>query len=107
MEVSVTGGEVVLSGTVNNRYDKRRAEAIAESVSGVSNVENRLRVRDRQQYGSTYGMSEGTTSMGTATTGTMGTTGTTGTTGTAGTTGTTGTETGTSSSTARGKTAGT
>jgi osmotically-inducible protein OsmY len=109
VEVSVSGGEVVLSGTVNSRMDKRRAEAIAEHVSGVQNVENRLRVR--QQYGSTYGTSEGTSSMGTAATGT-GTPGTTGTTdsgtGTTGTgtsaTGTTG-GTGTSSTSARGKTA--
>jgi len=114
VEVSVTGGEVVLSGTVNTRYDKRRAEAIAENVSGVTNVENRLRVRDRQQYGSTYGTSQGTSSMGaaTGTTGTTGTsttgagtTGTTGTTGTGTETGTTG-STGTSSGSARGKTAG-
>jgi osmotically-inducible protein OsmY len=115
IEVSVSGGEVVLTGTVNSRTDKRRAEDIAEHVSGVSNVENRLRVRDRQQFGNTYGMSEGSSTMGAATTGTgtLGTTGTSATgTGTTGTTGATGTgtegttsSTGTSSSSARGKTA--
>lgn len=109
VDVSVSGGEVVLSGTVDSRADKRRAEAIAENVSGVSNVENRLRVRDRQQLGGTYGISEGTSSMGTGTTGTstLGTTGTSGTTGTGATgtgTGTTGT-TGTPTPSARGKTA--
>src|SRR5687767_3397736 len=115
VDVSVSNGEVVLSGTVDGRADKLRAEAIAENVSGVLNVENRLRVRNRQQLGGTYGMSEGTTPMGTGTTGTTGTTGATGTTGTTGATGTSGTSatgtgatesTGTSTNTARGKTAG-
>jgi hypothetical protein len=35
IEVSVSSAEVTLDGTVNNRSDKRRAEDIAESVSGV------------------------------------------------------------------------
>lgn len=41
----VENTEVTLTGTVRNRNDKRRAEDLAESVSGVSNVENRLRVK--------------------------------------------------------------
>jgi osmotically-inducible protein OsmY len=45
VEVSVTNGEVVLSGKVADRHDKRRAEDIAEGVSGVRNVENRIRVQ--------------------------------------------------------------
>src|SRR6185295_19616758 len=45
VEVMVTNTEVTLTGTVNSREDKRRAEDIAESVSGVTNVENRLRVK--------------------------------------------------------------
>jgi hypothetical protein len=44
IEVKVQNGEVTLSGTVNGRSEKRRAEDIAESVSGVTHVENRLRV---------------------------------------------------------------
>lgn len=43
--VSVSGGEVTLTGTVPNRFTKRQAEDIAESVSGVTNVENRIRVK--------------------------------------------------------------
>jgi hypothetical protein len=35
---------VILSGTVNSREEKRRAEDLVESISGVRNVENRLRV---------------------------------------------------------------
>lgn len=46
MEVGISDGAVVvLNGTVNSREEKRLAADIAESVSGVENVENRLRVR--------------------------------------------------------------
>ena len=44
IEVGVQNGEVILAGHVYNRTSKRRAEQIAERVSGVTNVENRLRV---------------------------------------------------------------
>ena len=44
IDVSVSNGEVTLTGTVDHRSTKRRAEDIAEAVSGVKNVENRLRV---------------------------------------------------------------
>ena len=80
VEVSVSNTEVTLTGTVNSREDKRRAEDIAESVSGVTNVENRLRVKGR--YGD-YSSSSTTTgsSMGTGTgTGTSSISGTPGTT---------------------------
>ncbi|HEX2138481.1 MAG TPA: BON domain-containing protein [Woeseiaceae bacterium] len=46
IEVQVSNGEVTLSGTVSNRHDKRRAEDIAEEVSGVRHVQNNLRVRE-------------------------------------------------------------
>jgi len=49
IDVQVNNGEVTLSGTVDSRYEKRRAEDVAESVSGVKNVENRLRVSDYQR----------------------------------------------------------
>jgi osmotically-inducible protein OsmY len=44
IEVKVSGNEVILTGTVDSREAKRRAEDVAESVSGVKNVENHLRV---------------------------------------------------------------
>lgn len=44
IDVKVSGNEVILTGTVEDREAKRRAEDIAESVSGVSNVQNQLRV---------------------------------------------------------------
>lgn len=45
IDVTVEKGEVTLSGTVSDRFSKRRAEDIAELVSGVTNVENRIRVK--------------------------------------------------------------
>ena len=48
IDVSVVSGEVILSGTVDSRYSKRLAEDIAESVTGVSNVQNNLRVLNYQ-----------------------------------------------------------
>lgn len=55
VEVAVENTEVTLTGTVRNRNDKRRAEDLAESVSGVTNVENRLRVKQSGygDYGNT------------------------------------------------------
>jgi hypothetical protein len=67
IEILVVGGEVTLNGSVDSRDAKRRAEDVADNVSGVRNVQNNLRVRQ----------------------GTPGTTGTTDTTSTIGTTGTT------------------
>jgi len=54
IDVTVTNGEVTLSGTVDERSSKRRAEDIAENVSGVKNVENRIRVGNTSN---TYGSS--------------------------------------------------
>jgi osmotically-inducible protein OsmY len=44
IEVSVSGGEVTLTGTVDGRDARRRAEDVAERVSGVTYVQNNLRV---------------------------------------------------------------
>ena len=46
--VAVSDGEVTLTGTVHGREDKRRAEDVAESVSGVKHVQNNLRVQPSQ-----------------------------------------------------------
>jgi hypothetical protein len=48
VEVNVVAGEVILTGSVDSRYAKRLAEEICESASGVANVQNNLRVRNRQ-----------------------------------------------------------
>jgi hypothetical protein len=44
IEVSVDDGVVTLTGRVASRAEKRRAEDVAESVSGVTDVSNQLRV---------------------------------------------------------------
>jgi osmotically-inducible protein OsmY len=44
IEVSVDNGVVTLAGRVGSRAEKRRAEDVAESVSGVTDVSNQLRV---------------------------------------------------------------
>lgn len=44
MDVEVRDGEVTLSGRVRSREEKRRAEDVAASVSGVRDVMNTLRV---------------------------------------------------------------
>lgn len=49
VEVNVVAGEIILTGTVDSRYAKRLAENVAESISGVSNVQNNLRVESYQQ----------------------------------------------------------
>jgi hypothetical protein len=45
-EITVEGnrGEVILSGTVTSRDQKRRTEDVAERISGVKDVTNQLRV---------------------------------------------------------------
>jgi osmotically-inducible protein OsmY len=50
IEVHVTNGEITLVGSVENHDAKRRAEDIAESVSGVKNVENRLKVKGNRDW---------------------------------------------------------
>ncbi|HTK37218.1 MAG TPA: BON domain-containing protein [Pyrinomonadaceae bacterium] len=78
IDVKVNNSEVVLSGTVDSRYDKRLAESIAEDVTGVRNVENHIRVnRDYSttgdwSYSDTAGHNEtssGTSNIGASTTG--------------------------------------
>jgi hypothetical protein len=61
MEVAVKSGEVTLKGTVPNRQSKRLAEDIAESVAGVHDVMNQLRVvDDRKRVGEHNGGSGAT-----------------------------------------------
>jgi osmotically-inducible protein OsmY len=45
IEVTVNNGEVTLSGTVDDRQAKRRAEDILDDISGIKHLENRLRAR--------------------------------------------------------------
>lgn len=52
IRITVKDGDVTLEGTVSDRRAKRAAEDCVESVSGVQQVDNRLRVEMR---GSTQG----------------------------------------------------
>jgi hypothetical protein len=49
IEVTVQNREVTLSGTVRDRQERRWAEDIAEAVSGVTHVQNNLRVGQKQE----------------------------------------------------------
>lgn len=84
--VRVANGKVTLEGTVDQRWMKHRAEDIADSCSGVKEVDNRIQVSSTS---STLGQSSGSSLGSTTRTGASSTTGST-TTGT-GTTGSTGT----------------
>lgn len=44
VQVDVQNGEVTLNGEVNSRQEKRLAEDVTDSVSGVQDVNNRLRL---------------------------------------------------------------
>lgn len=59
VEVHVSGREVTLDGHVDSRAAKRRAEDCAESVSGVTHVQNNLRVKNRTTEGRAGAMGMG------------------------------------------------
>jgi hypothetical protein len=53
VSVKVDGGEITLTGTVTTRDQKRRAEDIAERVSGVRDVINQIRLNRGETTGGT------------------------------------------------------
>jgi osmotically-inducible protein OsmY len=67
IEVSVSNREVTLTGTVSDRSAKRRAEDLAESVSGVQHVQNNLRVASGSHMSDQPGTSPGSTTGSTQT----------------------------------------
>jgi hypothetical protein len=58
IEVDVKDSDVILTGTVASRDAKRRTEDVSESVSGVKNVENRLRVKRNTDWTNRDGNSQ-------------------------------------------------
>lgn len=52
MDVSVSEGIVTLSGSVNSRRTKRLAEEAIESVSGVQDIRNEVRVISNENFSS-------------------------------------------------------
>lgn len=49
VQVEVVDGEVILTGVVRHKADKRRIEDIAD-IDGVRNVQNNLKPRDRGRW---------------------------------------------------------
>lgn len=62
IDVEVKDNEVTLSGTVNSREDKRRAEDLAEAISGVRHVQNNLRVEGGENRWNEQSTTTGATS---------------------------------------------
>lgn len=65
ISVAVENGEITLSGLVNRRDDKRRAEDIVEDLSGVKHVQNNLRVEAQTVWSGGSGTSTGSGSAAT------------------------------------------
>src|SRR5690606_21901646 len=55
IEVRVDKGEVTLTGHVNSKRNKRLAEDLAESVLGVKDIENQIRVRRSSEPNQEFG----------------------------------------------------
>ena len=51
INVAVSNGDVTLTGTVESREAKHRAERIVEDLSGVKHVQNNIRVQPTSGYG--------------------------------------------------------
>jgi osmotically-inducible protein OsmY len=64
VEIEVEDGEVILKGNVDDRHTKRIIEDVAYSVTGVSDVQNNLRVSDFQSPSVRYGYGPGESSPG-------------------------------------------
>lgn len=58
LTVEVSSGDVTLTGTVQDRAQKRRAEDIVEECSGVSDVINNLRVQKSTDAGTQQGAAD-------------------------------------------------
>lgn len=58
IDVAVANGDVTLSGTVESREAKHRAERIVEDLSGVKHVQNNLRIQAAGHGDKPYGETE-------------------------------------------------
>jgi len=68
IEVSVSDGNVTLSGSVDSRNAKRLAEDLAESVTGVRDVDNNIRVNRANDVASSTSPSTDTSNASSSTT---------------------------------------
>lgn len=53
LDVQVSGGDVTLAGSIDNRHSRRVAEDLAWDVPGVRDVHNRIRVEPHGEGGPT------------------------------------------------------
>ena len=73
INVTCEDNEITLTGTVDSRSAKRRAEDIVENISGVKHVQNNLRVETRDSYyGETGSSMSGSASGNSGTSGAAG-----------------------------------
>ncbi|HEY5920167.1 MAG TPA: BON domain-containing protein [Kofleriaceae bacterium] len=68
IEITVRDGEVTLSGTVDDRQQKRMAEDCVDQVWGVRDVQNQIRVASDKNRMATSKQSESTETPGSSTT---------------------------------------
>jgi osmotically-inducible protein OsmY len=68
LEVEVHNGEVTLRGSVDERRQKRLAEDLVESITGVKDVHNELRVHDHDEHMRSMGSGFKSDSTGSSTT---------------------------------------
>lgn len=71
IEVTVKNREVTLNGLVKSRFEKRHAEDLADSVSGVTHVQNNLRIQQYADAGIAGSMLSGAGAAGAGTTGAL------------------------------------
>lgn len=64
IEIDVRAGEVTLRGTVEDRWQKRLAEDVIESISGVKDVRNEIRVNRSGSMSGSSSFSSSTSQMG-------------------------------------------
>lgn len=56
IDIQVKDNDLILSGKVNSRFEKHRAEALVENVSGIKEVQNNLRVKgEKEKVPHTFG----------------------------------------------------
>lgn len=63
VEVSVRDGEVTITGTVRERWQKHQIENAADAISGVKEIHNQIRVKQHEDRSDTASSSSSATAM--------------------------------------------
>jgi osmotically-inducible protein OsmY len=66
IQVKVENGEVTLTGTVKDRWEKRAAEDALDDIRGLRDVHNQLRVEEREHMAQGSSMASGSGTSGTS-----------------------------------------